>query len=47
MKAYKAPRDGESKDGVVLKDGLLGFVVLVKGAEERAWIEDFKKKRGF
>ncbi|KAL7419661.1 HSP70/90 co-chaperone [Cryptotrichosporon argae] len=32
------------KDGVVLRDGLMSFVVLSK-REERAWIDDFKKKR--
>lgn len=33
------------KDGVVLKDGLLSFVVLVKGSAEKAWIEDYKRQR--
>ncbi|OWZ26440.1 TPR repeat-containing protein [Cryptococcus neoformans c45] len=44
----KARRDAKGevkKDGVVLKDGLLSFVVLVKGAQEKAWIEEFKRKR--
>jgi hypothetical protein len=44
-KGFRAPGDGVGKDGVVLKDGLLSFVVLPKGQEEKAWIEDFKKKR--
>jgi hypothetical protein len=47
MKAYKAPSGKDAKDGVILKDGLLGFVVLVKGQQEKAWIEEFKAKRGF
>ncbi|KAK4685604.1 tetratricopeptide repeat protein 4, partial [Tremellales sp. Uapishka_1] len=33
------------KDGVVLRDGLMSFVVLVKGKEEKEWIEHFKKMR--
>ncbi|OXG74821.1 TPR repeat protein [Cryptococcus neoformans A2-102-5] len=44
----KARRDAKGevkKDGVVLRDGLLSFVVLVKGAQEKAWIEEFKRKR--
>ncbi|WVF67084.1 hypothetical protein IAT40_001829 [Kwoniella sp. CBS 6097] len=44
----KAKRDAKAdvkKDGVVLRDGLMSFVVLVKGAQEKAWIEDFKAKR--
>ncbi|OCF39601.1 TPR repeat protein [Kwoniella heveanensis CBS 569] len=44
----KAKRDAKGdvkKDGVVLRDGLMSFVVLVKGAQEKAWIEDFKAKR--
>lgn len=36
---------GKPKDGVVLRDGLLSFVVLVKGAKEKAWVEEFKRKR--
>ncbi|OWT35443.1 TPR repeat protein [Cryptococcus neoformans Bt1] len=44
----KARRDAKGevkKDGVVLRDGLLSFVVLIKGAQEKAWIEEFKRKR--
>jgi len=44
-KAKKEAKDGEEKDGIVLRDGLMSFVVLVKGKEERDWIENFKKKR--
>ncbi|WWD16651.1 hypothetical protein CI109_101081 [Kwoniella shandongensis] len=44
-KAKKAAVGDQKKDGVVLRDGLLSFVVLVKGTAEKAWIEDFKKKR--
>ena len=42
----KAVKEEEGKkDGVVLRDGLMSFVVLVKGAKEKAWIEEFKRKR--
>ena len=41
----KAVKEGEVKDGVVLRDGLMSFVVLVKGEKERRWIEEFKRKR--
>lgn len=44
-KGFRAAAGGVPKDGVVLKDGLLSFVVLPKGQEERKWIEDFKQKR--
>ena len=44
-KGFRAPGDGQGKDGVVLKDGLLSFVVLPKGHEEKTWIEEFKRKR--
>jgi small subunit ribosomal protein S7e len=33
------------KDGIVLKDGLLSFIVLPKGEEEKKWIEEFKRQR--
>ncbi|WVW80005.1 hypothetical protein I302_101978 [Kwoniella bestiolae CBS 10118] len=36
---------GLTKDGVVLKDGLLSFVVLPKGEVEKRWIDEFKKSR--
>jgi hypothetical protein len=41
-KAVKFGADGK-KDGVVLRDGLLSFVVLVKGKQEKAWIEKYKR----
>ena len=42
----KAVKEEEGKkDGIILRDGLLSFVVLVKGAKEKAWIEEFKRKR--
>ncbi|KAL1409510.1 HSP70/90 co-chaperone [Vanrija albida] len=44
-KAQLPPKDGKPRDGVVLRDGLLSFVVLVKGTEERQWIDNFKKAR--
>jgi hypothetical protein len=43
-KAVKVGEDGK-KDGVVLRDGLLSFVVLVKGQQEKAWIEQYKQTR--
>lgn len=36
---------GQPKDGIVLKDGLLSFIVLPKGQEEKTWIDEFKKQR--
>ncbi|RXK41372.1 hypothetical protein M231_01277 [Tremella mesenterica] len=33
------------KDGIVLRDGLLSFVVLPKGEREKEWVERFKKTR--
>ena len=44
-KGFRAPVDGVVKDGVVLKDGLLSFVVLPKGTEEKKFIDEFKRKR--
>jgi hypothetical protein len=44
-KAVREPKDGLPRDGVTLKDGLLTFVVLPKGAAEKAWIDDFKRQR--
>lgn len=45
-KGYRAAGEaGVPKDGVVLKDGLLSFVVLPRGQEEKAWIEEFKRRR--
>ncbi|OCF58075.1 hypothetical protein L486_04104 [Kwoniella mangroviensis CBS 10435] len=38
-------KDGVEKDGIVLKDGLMSFVVLPKGEVEKRWIEEFKKSR--
>lgn len=44
-KARRDPADGVARDGIVLRDGLMSFVVLVKGKEEREWIDNFKKVR--
>lgn len=41
----KKVEGGKLTDGIVLRDGLLSFVVLVRGKEEREWIENFKKVR--
>ena len=44
-KAAREAKNGREKDGVVLRDGLMSFVVIVKGNEEREWINEFKLKR--
>ena len=44
-KAFRPASKDVVKDGVVLKDGLLSFIVLPRGDEEKAWIEKFKKER--
>ena len=44
-KASTAAKDGRGRDGAVLRDGLLSFVVLVKGEKEKEWIDEFKRKR--
>lgn len=45
-KAFRPAGDGGvPKDGIVLKDGLLSFIVLPKGQEEKSWIEEFKRQR--
>ncbi|WVR03942.1 hypothetical protein IAU60_000941 [Kwoniella sp. DSM 27419] len=44
-KAKREAKGDIKKDGVVLRDGLMSFVVLVKGSQEKAWIEEFKKQR--
>lgn len=33
------------KDGLELRDGSLSFIVLPKGERERAWADDFKRRR--
>ncbi|ODN80704.1 hypothetical protein L202_02870 [Cryptococcus amylolentus CBS 6039] len=45
LKAKRDAKGSVKKDGVVLRDGLLSFVILIKGAQEKAWIEEFKKAR--
>lgn len=44
-KAARPASETGPKDGIVLKDGLLSFVVLPKGPQEKAWIEEFKRQR--
>ncbi|WVO18037.1 hypothetical protein L204_105735 [Cryptococcus depauperatus] len=44
-KARREARGNIKKDGIILRDGLLSFIVLVKGPQENAWVEDFKMKR--
>lgn len=44
-KACREPKDGVPRDGMILKDGLLSFVVLPKGSAEKGWIDDFKRQR--
>lgn len=36
---------GQPRDGIVLKDGLLSFIVLPKGEEEKKWIDEYKRQR--
>ncbi|KAJ3967732.1 40S ribosomal protein S7 [Lentinula raphanica] len=38
-------KEGESPDGLELKDNCLTFVVLPKGEEEAKWVEEFKSTR--
>lgn len=44
-KAVKPANGSTPRDGIVLRDGLMSFVVLVRGKEEREWIENFKRVR--
>lgn len=37
--------EGKVVDGVILRDGLMSFVVLVKGDQEKKWISEFKANR--
>lgn len=40
------PAKKEERDGMVLQDGILSFIVIPKGSEaEKRWIEEFKKQR--
>lgn len=43
-KAADLPAVNDRKDGLVLRDGLLSFVVLAKG-DESHWVDDFKRAR--
>lgn len=36
---------GKIVDGVVMKDGLMSFIVLPKGQVEKKWIEEYKLSR--
>jgi len=38
-------KEGESRDGLEVKDGCLTFVVLPKGDVEQKWVDDFKRAR--
>jgi hypothetical protein len=44
-KARKDPVASTPRDGIVLRDGLLSFVILPKGPEERKFIDAFKLAR--
>lgn len=44
-KSHRSASANAPRDGIVLRDGLMSFVVLVKGTEEREWIANFKKVR--
>ena len=37
---------GQDKDGLVMSDGLLSFVVVPKGEAEKTWVEKYKQSRG-
>jgi hypothetical protein len=45
-KASDLPPIGSQKDGLVMNDGLLSFVVLAKGDEEKKWVDTYKQSRG-
>ncbi|KAJ3723363.1 40S ribosomal protein S7 [Lentinula raphanica] len=40
-------KEGETPDGLELKDNCLTFVVLPKGEEEAKWVEEFKATRAY
>jgi tetratricopeptide (TPR) repeat protein len=40
-------KEGEKADGLEMKDGCLNFVVVPKGDEEKKWIDEFKRNRGW
>ncbi|WRT65561.1 uncharacterized protein IL334_002506 [Kwoniella shivajii] len=44
-KAKREEQGDIKKDGVVLRDGLMSFIVLPKGEKEKKWIEQFKMSR--
>jgi len=44
-KARRDPVGSTPRDGIVLRDGLLSFVVLPKGPQERKFIDEFKRAR--
>ncbi|WWC87740.1 uncharacterized protein L201_002632 [Kwoniella dendrophila CBS 6074] len=44
-KRDEKPEDNIKKDGIVLRDGLLSFIVLPRGDIEKQWIETYKWSR--
>jgi hypothetical protein len=44
-KAAALSEGPEHKDGLVMRDGLLSFFVLPKGAKEKQWVERYKASR--
>lgn len=38
-------KDGESRDGLELKDGCITFAVLPKGDVEKKWVDEYKSSR--
>jgi hypothetical protein len=40
-------KEGEKPDGIDMKDGCLKFIVVPKGGEEKKWIDEFKRTRGW
>lgn len=44
-KEPEVPGKLNTRDGIVMKDGLISLVVLPKGEEDSKWVEKFKKER--
>lgn len=44
-KEPEIPGKLDTRDGIVMKDGLISLVVLPKGEEDTKWVEKFKKER--
>ncbi|KZW03855.1 TPR-like protein [Exidia glandulosa HHB12029] len=42
--AMAAPQKGQPQDGLEIREGCLSFVVLPRGAEEKKWVDNYKKE---